>query len=46
MRAADVMNLSSMPMAAPSYPCGPYRFKDREYLTVAYESDPAAIRPS
>jgi len=44
MRAADVMNLSSMPMAAPSYPRGPYRFIDREYLTVTYESDPAAIR--
>ena len=44
MRAVDVVNLSSMPMAAPSYPCGPYRFIDREYLTVTYESDPAAIR--
>ena len=44
MRAADVMNLSSMPIAAPSYPRGPYRFIDREYLTVTYESDPAAIR--
>jgi acetoacetate decarboxylase len=44
MKAADVMNLSSMPMAAPSYPRGPYRFIDREYLTVTYESDPAAIR--
>jgi acetoacetate decarboxylase len=44
MKATDVMNLSSMPMASPSYPRGPYRFIDREYLIVTYESDPAAIR--
>jgi acetoacetate decarboxylase len=44
MKAADVTKLSSMPMASPSYPRGPYRFIDREYLTVTYESDPDAIR--
>jgi acetoacetate decarboxylase len=44
MKASDVINLSSMPLAAPSYPRGPYRFIDREYLIVTYESDPAAIR--
>ncbi|MGH8552507.1 MAG: acetoacetate decarboxylase, partial [Methylococcales bacterium] len=33
-----------MPMASPSYPRGPYRFIDREYLIVTYESDPSAIR--
>ncbi|MGH8750108.1 MAG: acetoacetate decarboxylase, partial [Burkholderiales bacterium] len=31
-------------MASPSYPRGPYRFIDREYLIVTYESDPSAIR--
>ncbi|MDZ4348828.1 MAG: acetoacetate decarboxylase [Xanthomonadaceae bacterium] len=33
-----------MPMASPSYPAGPYRFIDREYLIVSYQSDPHAIR--
>src|SRR5579863_9067594 len=44
MKAADVRNLPSMPLASPSYPRGPYRFIDREYLIVTYESDPDAIR--
>ena len=33
-----------MPVAGPSYPHLPYRFVDREYMVVIYESDPAAIR--
>ena len=33
-----------MPLASPSYPKGPYRFIDREYLIITYESDSAAIR--
>lgn len=44
MKAQDILSLPSMPMASPSYPRGPYRFIDREYLIVTYESDPAAIR--
>jgi acetoacetate decarboxylase len=44
MNLADVLNLPSMPAASPSYPRGPYRFVDREYLIITYESDPAAIR--
>lgn len=44
MKAADILNLPSMPMASPSYPKGPYRFIDREYLIITYESDPEAIR--
>jgi len=44
MKEADVKNLSSMPLSSPSYPRGPYRFIDREYLIVTYESDPDAIR--
>ncbi len=39
-----ILDLPSMPLAAPSYPRGPYRFIDREYLIVSYESDPDAIR--
>jgi acetoacetate decarboxylase len=44
MRARDVLNLSSMPAASPSYPRGPYRFVDREYFIITYKSDPDAIR--
>lgn len=33
-----------MPLASPSYPKGPYRFVNREYLIIHYESDPDAIR--
>jgi len=44
VNAADILQLPSMPMASPSYPRGPYRFIDREYLIVSYESDAEAIR--
>lgn len=43
-RAASVLDLPSMPMASPSYPGGPYRFVQREYLIVNYASDADAIR--
>jgi len=29
----------SMPLTAPSYPKGPYRFINREFLTITYETD-------
>ena len=44
MRTADVLKLPSMPAAGPSYPAGPYRFIDREYLVITYETDPDLIR--
>jgi acetoacetate decarboxylase len=44
MNLAEVLALPSMPAASPSYPRGPYRFIDREYLIITYESDPEAIR--
>lgn len=44
MKAQDILKLPSMPMASPSYPMGPYRFVDREYFIITYESDPDAIR--
>src|SRR4051812_36238258 len=34
----------AMPLANPSYPIGPYRFIDREYLVITYRTDPAALR--
>ncbi len=44
MRKADVLKLPSMPMAGPSYPAGPYRFVNREFLVITYETDPELIR--
>jgi acetoacetate decarboxylase len=44
MKEIDIRTLASMPIASPSYPKGPYRFIDREFMIITYESDPAAIR--
>jgi acetoacetate decarboxylase len=44
MRADDIRSLPSMPLAGPSYPAGPYRFVDREYMIISYETDPEIIR--
>src|ERR1700741_3131039 len=44
MRKEDVLKLPSMPAAAPGYPAGPYRFIDREFLVITYETDPELIR--
>jgi acetoacetate decarboxylase len=44
MRKADILKLPSMPMAGPSYPAGPYRFINREFLVITYETDPDLIR--
>jgi acetoacetate decarboxylase len=44
MRQDEVLKLPSMPAAGPSYPAGPYRFMDREFLIITYETDPDVIR--
>lgn len=44
MTPDEILTLSAMPPANPSYPRGPYRFMGREYLVITYESDPDAIR--
>jgi acetoacetate decarboxylase len=44
MRKEDVLRLPSMPAASPSYPAGPYRFVQREYMVITYETDSAVIR--
>jgi acetoacetate decarboxylase len=33
-----------MPLTSPAFPCGPYRFVDREYLIITYRTDPEALR--
>jgi acetoacetate decarboxylase len=43
MRKGDVLKLPSMPAARPSYPAGPYRFVNREYMVITYETDPQAL---
>lgn len=44
MNSADVLATASMPLASPTYPKGPYRFTNREYMIITYESEPEAIR--
>lgn len=44
MKIADILAHPSMPIASPTYPRGPFRFVNREYFIVTYESDAEAIR--
>jgi len=44
LKISQILNVASMPIASVSYPKGPYRFIDREYMIIQYESDPDAIR--
>src|SRR5436190_263100 len=44
MRKEDILKLPSMPACGPSYPAGPYRFIDREFMVITYETDPEIIR--
>ncbi|MBY0411864.1 MAG: acetoacetate decarboxylase, partial [Burkholderiaceae bacterium] len=37
-------NAFSMPLTNPSYPPGPYRFVNREFMIVTYRTDPEALR--
>lgn len=41
MTPAEILSLSAMPPPNPSYPPGPYRFLNREYLV--YEIDPLRV---
>lgn len=45
MEIADVRKTAfAMPLTNPSYPRGPYRFINREYLIISYRTDPEALR--
>ncbi|CCB71778.1 putative acetoacetate decarboxylase (plasmid) [Streptantibioticus cattleyicolor NRRL 8057 = DSM 46488] len=44
MRAEDVLKHSTTPLAGPAFPAPPYRFTDREYLTVSYLTDIDVVR--
>jgi acetoacetate decarboxylase len=40
----DFMRQHGMPFHSPTYPSGPYRFINREYFFIWYQTDPAEIR--
>lgn len=44
MTRDEILGASSMPLASPSYPKGPFRFINHEYLLIHYETDPEALR--
>jgi acetoacetate decarboxylase len=44
MNKQDVLKLSSMPLQSPTYPEGPYKFFERQYMIIYYRTDPAMIR--
>ncbi|HEX7006757.1 MAG TPA: acetoacetate decarboxylase [Alphaproteobacteria bacterium] len=45
MKVDDVKRRAfAMPLTSPSYPPGPYRFVDREFLVIAYKTDMDALR--
>ena len=45
MNIADVKSRAfAMPLTSPAFPPGPYRFVNREYLIITYETDPDALR--
>jgi acetoacetate decarboxylase len=45
MKHEDVLrDAFSMPLDTPSYPRGPYRFVDREYLIIGFRTDAKALR--
>ena len=44
MTPEEILKLPSMPAASPSYPMGPYRFINREFMIVTYETDKDLLR--
>jgi acetoacetate decarboxylase len=45
MKESDVLAKSfAMPLTSPAFPCGPYRFVNREYLIITYRTDPERLR--
>ncbi|WGF88313.1 acetoacetate decarboxylase [Marinivivus vitaminiproducens] len=34
----------AMPLTSPAFPCGPYRFFDREFMNITYRTDPDRLR--
>jgi hypothetical protein len=46
MKEAEVLSRAlAMPLTSPAYPKGPYRFYNREFLTITYRTDPRSRLP-
>jgi acetoacetate decarboxylase len=44
MTEDDVMAKAfAMPITSPAFPCGPYRFYNREYMIITYRTDPKML---
>jgi len=44
MNKKEVLGLASMPLQSPTYPRGPYKFFNRQYLVISYKTNEDAIR--
>ena len=45
MKESDVRARAfAMPLTSPAFPPGPYRFRQREYLIIAYRTNPDKLR--
>jgi acetoacetate decarboxylase len=44
MTPDQILALPCVPAISPSYPLGPYRFVNREYMIITYETDPELLR--
>ncbi len=44
MNRDQILAAPSMPPTCPSYPRGPFRFVNREYLVITYETDMEAVK--
>ncbi|HYE50603.1 MAG TPA: acetoacetate decarboxylase family protein, partial [Azospirillaceae bacterium] len=44
MKKQDVLGLSAMPLQSPTFPRGPYKFFNRQYMVITYHTDRDAIR--
>lgn len=45
MNESDVIKRAfSMPLTSPSFPPGPYRFTNREFMIITYRTDLDALR--
>ena len=44
MKIEDVRRAFAMPASSPAFPCGPYRFVNREFVVITYRTDMDALR--
>jgi acetoacetate decarboxylase len=44
MNKREVLALPSMPLQSPTFPHGPYRFFNRQYMVISYTTDTDAMR--